>query len=476
MDPELLLAVVAVFAAFLLKTGFAFALCVIFDWLVGSPNRRFVIWLSFIYGAAAYWVWLAKGLLTRGRLYPTLSHGAVQPQVSTVSAWQIPDSWAFPLGIALRVIAVAYLLILGYMLLAHIRKQRQLQWVLRFTTEPPADIAEAFRSLAQSLHIKRARLLVLSGVTSPATFGWIRPTILLPDVCLQQDRSELEDILRHELHHVRRWDFVWNAFAMLGRSLIFFHPAAWYAIRKLHFHRELACDLAVVSHSPQRRAIYAESLVRFARLNLQSSNTWGMDFAASSEHLKARVRSILTASKIAPNWQICLRAACGLALLAGFIGIAPSLAVLLSYAHLQKSQPSTPDIQSSQATIETMPRSMPRSMPRTRTKGRVASTSARLNTNAASPAEQAQPDLNAATDPEIEHSAQALSAAGPQLLHRPSSASGDAASKQQTVALIDPDGSAQAGKPGDQKGKQSLQQAIETAGTIYKRVSGVDRH
>ena len=378
MDPELLLAVVAAFAAFLLKTVFAFGLCVVFEWLVESPSQRFVIWLSFIYGAAAYWVWLAKGVLTHGGLSTSLSYGAVRPQVSTASAWQIPDSWAFPLGVTLRVIGVAYLLILGYMLVTHIRKQRQLQWVLRFTTEPPADIAEAFRPLAQILHVERARLLVLSGVTSPATFGWIRPTILLPDVCLQQDRSELEDILRHELHHVRRRDFVWNAFAMLCRSLIFFHPAAWYAIRKLHFDRELACDLAVVSDSPQRRATYAESLVRFARLNLQSSNTWGMDFAASSEHLKARVRSILTASKIAPKWQICLRTACGLALLAGFIGIAPSLAVLLSYAHQQISQPATPDIQPSQAAIE--------SKPRTRTKGRVASTSARMNTNAASPA------------------------------------------------------------------------------------------
>jgi len=470
MDPELLLAVVAAFAAFLLKTGLAFGLCVVFDWLVESPTRRFVIWLSFIYGAAAYWVWLAKGILTSGRLATTASYSSVQPQVSAVSAWQIPDSWAFPLGIALRVLAVTYLLILGYMLLAHIRKQRQLQWVLRFTTDPPADIAEAFRPLARSLHVERARLLVLSGVTSPATFGWIRPTILLPEVCLQQDSSELEDILRHELHHVRRLDFVWNAFAMLCRSLIFFHPAAWYAIRKLHFDRELACDLAVVTHSPQRRATYAESLVRFARLNLQSSNTWGMDFAASSDHLKARVRSILTASKVTPKWQICLRTACGLALLAGFIGIAPSLAVLLSYAHQRIAQPSTQDLEPSQTAIEARPRTGTRTM----TKGSVAST--RMNTNGAAPATDGQPAPNASTDPEIEHSAQALSAAGPQLLHRPPSASGNAAPKQQTVALIDPDGSAQAGKNGQEKATQALQQSIATAGTIYRRVSDVDRH
>jgi beta-lactamase regulating signal transducer with metallopeptidase domain len=468
MDPKLLLAVLAACAAFLLKTGFAFGLCVIFDWLVDSPNRRFVIWLSFLYGAAAYWVWLAKGVLVPGRLSTTLSFAVIQPQVSTGSAWQIPESWAFPLGIALRIIGVAYLVILGSMLFAHIRKQRQLQWVLRFTTEPPADIADAFRPLAQSLHVARLRLLVLSGVTSPATFGWIHPTILLPDICLRQDRAELEDILRHELHHVRRRDFVWNAFAMLCRSLIFFHPAAWYAIRKLHFDRELACDLAVVSHSPGRRATYAESLVRFARLNLQNSNTWGMDFAASSEHLKARVRSILTASKIAPKWLICLRTACGLALLAGFIGITPSLAVLLSYAHQQIAQPSTPDIQQPQKGIE--------SRPRTRAKGRVASASARMSTNVGSPAQDAQPSPDASTGRDMEQTAKPLSAAGPLLLHRPSPASGNPAPRQQTVALIDPDGSAQVSKTGEENAKQALQQAITTAGTIYKRASEIDRH
>jgi hypothetical protein len=198
-------------------------------------------------------------------------------------------------------------------------------------------------------------------------------------------------------------------------------------------------------------------------LNLQTSKTWGMDFAASSAHLKARVRSILTATKITPTWQICLRTACGLALLAGYIGIAPSLAVLLSYAHQQIAQPSKSDIQPSQGAIETRPR--------TRTKG--SGVSARINAKAATPAvDQPAPD---ATDPEIEHSAKALSAAGPQLLHRPSSASGNADPKQQTVELIDPDRSAQTGKTGGEKAKQALQQSITTAGTIYRRVSDVDR-
>ena len=104
-------------------------------------------------------------------------------------------------------IGVAYLLVLSYSLLTHFKRQRHLKWVLGFTTKPPVEIAKTFQLLAESLHVGRSRLLVLSGVISPATFGWIRPTILLPPHCLEQDPSELEDILRHELHHVRRLDF-----------------------------------------------------------------------------------------------------------------------------------------------------------------------------------------------------------------------------------------------------------------------------
>ncbi len=205
------------------------------------------------------------------------------------------------------------------MLVTHIKKHLQLKWVLGFTSQPPEEIAAAFQPLAENLGVGRSRLLVLSGVTSPATFGFIRPTILLPDACLEQDRSDLENIFRHELHHVRRWDFVWNGFAVACRALLFFHPAAWYAVQKMQFDRELACDLAAVSDSPNGRAKYAECLIHFARLNSSpDSKNWGIDFAASSEHLKARVHSILAGNRKSSAWVVGARIACGLALLAGF--------------------------------------------------------------------------------------------------------------------------------------------------------------
>jgi beta-lactamase regulating signal transducer with metallopeptidase domain len=478
MNPDLLLGIVATFAGFVLKTTLAFAVCLALSWLAGSPSRRFMVWLCFLFSTTAYWLWLANDVLTSGRLSAGASNAAASTTISTVGALQIPGSWSLPLGVALRVVGAAYLLAFAYILSTHIREQRHLKWVLRFTTRPPVEIARLFQPLAKTLHVGRARLLVLSGITSPATFGWIRPTILLPNVCLEQDSSELEDILRHELHHIRRWDFVWNGLAIVCRALLFFHPAAWYAVRKMQFERELACDLAVVSDSPGRRARYAECLLHFARLNAsQDPRAWGIDFAAPSEHLKVRVHSILSESKKPSIWLLVLRIAGGLTLVAGFLGVAPSLAVLLSYAHQQVSEPQT----SQPLTLAVRPSYSAMGLrARARRKGRLASSQAAPRSSAAvanlGQTEPAQQIAAFPTDrkPELPS---AQNGSGPQLLHRSAKTlATDGSGKQQTVALIDTDASGQVSKNGDHDKKEALQQSVTAAAGIYKRLGAVDRH
>jgi beta-lactamase regulating signal transducer with metallopeptidase domain len=463
MNPDLLLGVVTALAGFVLKTTLAFGVCLVLSWLADSPSRRFLVWLSFLYGTTAYWLFLAAGVFAGGQVAATSSSAPAQVVRASVGAWQIPASWAFPLGIALRVVAVAYLLALSYMLVAHIKKHIQLKWVLRFTSQPPDEVAAAFQPIAEDLGVGRSRLLVLSGVTSPATFGWIRPTILLPDTCLEQEHSGLEDILRHELHHVRRLDFVWNGFAIACRAVLFFHPAAWYAVHRMQFDRELACDLAVVSDSPKRRARYAECLIQFARLNSsQNSRNWGIDFAASSEHLKARVHSILTETKKSSAWLVWSRIACGLALLAGFAGIEPSLGVLLTYAQRQIAQPFAAEIRATPATADTKSKTTRRvRLTRGATAAPAGSTMANLGETPEST------DFSTARN---EVSAAAQSDGGPQLLQR-GSAPGKA-SKQQTVIPID-DASGQSGKAGDHDHQQALQQTA-TAAAVLKRLSTFD--
>jgi hypothetical protein len=131
MNSDFSLGVVTALVGFVLKTALAFGVCLILSRLVNSPGRRFLIWLSFLYGSAAYWLFLAQGLFASGRLTAAPSSVPVQAPVPvravSQGAWQIPDSWAFPLGICLRIMGIAYLLVLIYLLITYIKKHIQLK-------------------------------------------------------------------------------------------------------------------------------------------------------------------------------------------------------------------------------------------------------------------------------------------------------------------------------------------------------------
>ncbi|MGC2211828.1 MAG: M56 family metallopeptidase [Silvibacterium sp.] len=343
MNPETQVAIMVAFTGFLLKTSLGLCICWAISKVFVSPRGRFFVWFAFLISATCYGLWLAVGLgFHEATVLPLQVPAGLTPS-APIGKLQIQASWAYPVSILLRSLGALYLAALGCFLFARIKKHAQLRWVLRFSYQAPDAIEQVFRPIAKSLEAGNVRLLVLSGIHSPATFGWIRPTVLLPPLCLDQDESELGDIFRHELQHVQRRDFVFNAVASFCRALLFFHPAAWYAMRRLELESELACDLAVVRESPERRATYAECLVRFARLNVaQQPRPWNLDFAGSSVQLKVRVRSMLAETKQIPGWLLGLRAALGLSLFAGFLGIAPSLFVVLSYDQQRIAQPAEP--------------------------------------------------------------------------------------------------------------------------------------
>ncbi|MGC1870200.1 MAG: M56 family metallopeptidase [Acidobacteriaceae bacterium] len=367
MHLETQLAIVAAFAGFLLKTFLGFCICWAISKIVVSPRRKFLVWFAFLATAGGYWLWLLLSFIPHpgsSLTFPIHAVAASEP----VAIWQLPATWAYPLLIVERVLAGFYLVVLGNFLLARIKKQVRLRWVLRFAYKTPNQIETLFRSIATRFGAEKVKLLVLSGIYSPATFGWIRPVVLLPPLCLEQDESELADIFRHELQHVARHDFFFNNVASLCRSLLFFHPAVWFAQRKMELESELACDLAVVRNSPERRATYAECLVRFARLHAaQDPTPWNLDFAGSSIQLKVRVRSVLKETAKIPVWLLGLRATVGMMLFAAFLCAVPSLSVVLSYAH-RVAQPIVPALLNSQPTLRF------RKKPRTRALERKALT------------------------------------------------------------------------------------------------------
>jgi hypothetical protein len=104
--------------------------------------------------------------------------------------------------------------------------------------------------------------------------------------------------------HVRRRDYLWDRLATLGCYLIFFHPLAWLARRRLRWERELVCDEKVVQRSRESRLEYASCLTTLASWwFLEEEATDPVEFLSSPPSLlAARVRALLV---LPPAYDSC---------------------------------------------------------------------------------------------------------------------------------------------------------------------------
>lgn len=136
-----------------------------------------------------------------------------------------------------------------------------------------------------------ARLLVSEAVTSPVTFGVLRPVVLLPPQFPELQPHLREAILTHELLHVRRRDWLFLIAEELVRAVFWFHPAIWWLLSEIGLAREQQVDRQVVAET-RLRDEYVDALLAIAEAGAQ------VDLAPASSflrkrHLKQRVISIL---------------------------------------------------------------------------------------------------------------------------------------------------------------------------------------
>ncbi len=137
----------------------------------------------------------------------------------------------------------------------------------------PAE--ESLRTLAldlsQRLGIRRmVRLWVTREPFGPLAFGWLRPTVVLPEaLAAHRSARELEPLLAHELVHVRRGDSLVGLLQIVAQSLWWFHPLIWWTNRRIDFERERCCDEEVVANLGFAPARYARSLLNVLELKQQ---------------------------------------------------------------------------------------------------------------------------------------------------------------------------------------------------------------
>lgn len=119
--------------------------------------------------------------------------------------------------------------------------------------------------LRERLGIRRpVRLRISREITTPMTWGSLRPMILLPAATDDWTEDRFEVVLLHELIHIQRGDWPLRIAAQIACALYWINPLAWIASRRLTLEQELACDEHVLAlgWKPSR---YAGHLLAIAR-------------------------------------------------------------------------------------------------------------------------------------------------------------------------------------------------------------------
>ena len=172
-------------------------------------------------------------------------------------------------------------------------------WRLRRYRRDSRIVPGAFPDLERRIGI-HADVHVSSDTSGPVTFGFLRPAILLPETCLQDD-----SVACHELLHVRRRDWLFTVIEEFVVSLFWFHPAMWWLIAQIQLAREEAVDREAVAILNSRER-YLESLLALATAKV------GLDLIPASpflrrRHLQKRVASLLkevSMSRLRLSWSM----------------------------------------------------------------------------------------------------------------------------------------------------------------------------
>ena len=144
-------------------------------------------------------------------------------------------------------VAVARLLWLAFGIL----RLRRLRDSAQYLAEPPIPSD------------RTANWYVSDAVPGPVTFGWKHPSILLPRRVMEMPSELLEAVAGHELIHVFRRDWIVVLIEELLRSLLWFHPAVWFALGEIQIAREEVVDSDAVKLTRDREN-YLDALLAVA--------------------------------------------------------------------------------------------------------------------------------------------------------------------------------------------------------------------
>ena len=154
---------------------------------------------------------------------------------------------------------------------------------------------DVIRRWLQSHPLRRTIAIRQSGrISSPLTFGVLRPVILMPKKTDWTDETALRYVLEHEFVHIQRFDVLSKLLLIAAVCVHWFNPLVWAAFILAGKDMEMSCDEAVVRELGEDiRADYSASLLSLATGRRIVA---GMPLAFGEGDTGSRIRNLL-------NWK-----------------------------------------------------------------------------------------------------------------------------------------------------------------------------
>ena len=210
--------------------------------------------------------------MSLGDTSATATAGAAEVAVSIGAATPQPPAVHFG---AFRILAIAWIAGVAAGLTTLLAGFCRLAWL---TSRAERLRAGRWASLAAEIGTSHGvkRPVALFQTDAPemlATWGLLRPRVLLPAHARLWTDERARVVLLHEIAHVRRGDWFVQIGAEALRILFWFNPLFWLACTRLRRDSEQACDDAVLGAGVPARE-YAAHLLDLARSCRVPAPTW----------------------------------------------------------------------------------------------------------------------------------------------------------------------------------------------------------
>lgn len=172
----------------------------------------------------------------------------------------------------------------------------RLRQVQHFAMLPSKNIQDLFDECCQKLKIrKNVQVRQSRFITAPVSFGWKKPVVVLPNRGIEKlPASDLENVILHELTHIRHGDLITNYLFCGMQALYWLNPLVWLAFRQMRRDREAYCDWAVLNElsDENARIAYGQTILNFAA-GCQTQFHTANGLCQNKEQLKYRLEQIV---------------------------------------------------------------------------------------------------------------------------------------------------------------------------------------